>query len=191
MSTDIMLDLETLATTPDAVILSIGACRFSLETNEVFYGSEDVSFYRAISIDSQPGRKISQSTIEWWMAQSRAAQGVFSEPKCSLQTALLDLSLWMCGPGTSSPTVWSNGADFDLPILTHAFDQVDIDRPWAPYAGRCYRTYKNLPGARGVKVMRLGEHHNALHDAVYQAHHVCAIHQALFARSAKPVEVAA
>jgi hypothetical protein len=176
----IMIDLETLATTPDAVILSIGACRFNLDTDEVFYGTEDNSFYRAIDIDSQPGRRISASTLEWWMAQSKAAQGVFSESKTSLHTALLSLSVWMWGRGERSPTVWSNGADFDLPILTHAYDQAGIERPWAPYAGRCYRTYKNLPGARAVKVMRLGEHHNALHDSIHQATHVCAIYQALF-----------
>lgn len=185
----IMLDLETLATGPDAVILSIGACRFNLDSNEVFYGTEDNSFYRAVNVDSQRARRISASTLEWWMAQSKEAQGVFTERKVSLPKALLDFSVWMCGPGERSPTVWSNGADFDMPILAHAFEQVDILRPWAPYSGRCYRTYKNLPGARAVKVMRLGEHHNALHDAVYQAHHVCAIHKELF--GCNRVEVAA
>jgi len=67
-------------------------------------------------------------------------------------------------------------------MLNHAYQQYRMPPPWRPYAGRCYRTYKNLPGARDVKVPRLGEHHNALDDAIYQATHLCAVHKALFNR---------
>jgi len=176
MSTHIMIDLETLGTTADAVILSIGAVRFSLESAIVFKADNE-TFYRSLMIDCQPRRKISESTIVWWMSQSKEAQAVFSEPKMTLFNALADLQEWI---NHSNPNVWSNGADFDLPMLVNAFDQERLVLPWKPYSGRCYRTYKNLPGARGVNVLRKGEHHNALDDALYQAEHVCAIHSALF-----------
>lgn len=189
MSHDIMIDLETLWPTPDAVILSIGAVRFDLESAIVFNADGD-TFYRSLMIDTQSQRKISESTIVWWMSQSKEAQAVFSEPKMSLFNALADLQEWV---NHSSPNVWSNGADFDLPMLANAFDQEKLVLPWKPYSRRCYLTYKNLPGARGVKVPRKGEHHNALDDAFYQAEHVCAIHKALFTpvKSSSPVEVAA
>ena len=45
---DVMVDLETLATSADAVILSIGAVRFDLETGEI----DDAGFYASISVES-------------------------------------------------------------------------------------------------------------------------------------------
>jgi len=193
MTTHIMIDLETLGTTADATILSIGAVRFDLETGTV-YDHNSHTFYKSVTIDSQPARQISGDTIAWWMAQSTAAKTVFTEPKVSLWNALMDLREWVnTSPEFGHPNVWSNGADFDLPMLVHAYSQEKIILPWKPYAGRCYRTYKNLPGARDVKVIRVGEHHNALDDAIYQAEHVCKIHQALFmtAVAGQPIEVAA
>lgn len=181
MSHDIMIDLETLGTTADAVILSIGAVRFDLDTGTVFDGIGGPAdyYYTALHTHGQ-SRQISTDTIVWWMDQTKDAQSVFTDPhKSRLEPALMDLSDWIKdAPG--KPTVWSNGADFDLPMLTHACTQLGQKLPWAPYAGRCYRTYKNLPGARDIKVERKGQWHNALADAIYQAQHLCAIHQALF-----------
>ena len=190
MSHDIMIDLETLATTADAVILSIGAVRFDLDAGLVFDEPEAV-FYRAISIDSQHARTISGDTLAWWMMQSEQARTVFVEPNCSIFNALMDLREWIDPQPGTEPYVWSNGADFDLPMLVHAYQQESIKLPWPPYAGRCYRTCKNLPGARAAKVERQGLHHNALDDAIFQARHLCAIHQALFVNAAAPQEVAA
>ncbi len=180
-----MIDLETLGTTADAVILSIGAVRFDLEEGRVFdSGPHDCCFYRAIEIDWQPGRRIDGDTLTWWMKQDAQAQQVFTDPaKKILAIALHQLAMWIDPQPGSMPTVWSNGADFDLPMLSHAYRQHSQTPPWEPYAARCYRTYKNLPGARAVKVERTGLHHNALDDAIYQAQHLCAIHAALFGRS--------
>jgi len=190
MSHDIMIDLETLGTTADAAIVSIGAVRFDLDGGLVFDGSEASGgiadyFYTALHVDSQH-RHISTDTITWWMGQTVDAQSVFSDPKkCGLEPALMDLADWIKdGLFTAvKPTVWSNGADFDLPMLAHAYKQVGLKLPWAPYAARCYRTYKNLPDARTIKVERTGQHHNALDDAIYQARHLCAIHHTLFVSS--------
>jgi hypothetical protein len=186
MSHDIMLDLETLATTSDAVILSIGAVRFDLDAGRVFDEPESV-FYQSIAIDSQPDRKISGSTLAWWMTQSNEARAVFCEPNGTLYDALDGLGAWIAPQLDTKTHVWSNGADFDLPMLVHAYDQLELSLPWPVYAGRCYRTYKNLPGARGVKVERTGLHHNALDDAIFQAKHLCAIHHALFQATAAEV----
>lgn len=179
----IMIDLETLGTTADAVILSIGAVRFDLDSGTVAYPHGQQGFYQVLDIDDQlqkHQRRISASTLAWWMTQPREAQAVFTDewPKAGLYGAMSNLGTWISQG--AAPLVWSNGADFDLPMLVHAYTQADLPLPWAAYAGRCYRTYKNLPGARGVKVLRQGQHHNALDDAVYQAQHLCAIHAALF-----------
>lgn len=185
-----MLDLETLATTPDAAILSIGAVRFDLDAGTVFDQSD--TFYTAVSIDYQPGRKITNSTLAWWFMQTAEAQEVFFDPTAlPLNIALNALATWVGPQPGITPKVWSNGADFYLPMLAHAYAQHGIDLPWQPYSGRCYRTYKNLRTARSVKVERTGEHHNALADAIFQAKHLCAIHQALFVKAEDAAEVAA
>lgn len=183
MSNNIMIDLETLATTADAVILSIGAVCFDLEDGKV-NTHPDHLFYLTVRMDGQGHRRTSADTLQWWMAQSEQARSVFFCPdKVFLRHALQELRDWIKRMYTEAPKVWSNGADFDLTILSHAYGQLCIRTPWEPYAGRCYRTYKNLPGARAIKVERMGHHHNALDDAIYQAQHLCAIHAALFGSS--------
>jgi len=178
MSHDIMIDLETLGTTADAVILSIGAVQFDLEAGTV----SQFTHYSVLNIESQPNRDINRDTVAWWMKQSPEAAAVLThQPKVDIKFALGELSRWMRS-FSGTPIVWSNGADFDLPMLGHAYTNEGLKQPWAPYAGRCYRTYKNLPGARAVKVERQGQHHNALDDAIYQAQHLCAIHAALFGK---------
>ena len=173
----IMIDNETLGTTADSVILSIGAVKFDLATGKI----DDEGFYVSISVDSnmEMGRRISEDTLMWWLKQPAAAQQVFFEPKETLRTALELLSDWI---GTDDYEVWSNGADFDIPMLAHAYTQHSIEVPWKFWNARCFRTWKNLPGARSVKLSdAVGIKHNALADAMSQAQALIEIHKALFA----------
>lgn len=178
MSHNIMIDLETLGTEADAVIVSIGAMRFDLEAETVASGPDD-TFYMVCDVRSQAERHVSQSTQDWWQQQSPQAREVFNQPSTHITLALISLGAFILAT-PSTPHVWSNGADFDLPMLAHAYRLYGVALPWKPYAGRCYRTYKNLPGARAITVPRTGTHHNALDDAIYQAQHLQAIHAALF-----------
>lgn len=175
---DLMIDLETLATTADAVILSIGAVPFDLEAGTV---SEE-GFYVSVSVDSNLDyrRRISEDTLIWWMKQEAAARNVFMEAKVALPDALVQLSEFI---GDSSPRPWSNGADFDIPMLAHAFTQQNMTVPWKFWDARCYRTYKNLPGAGTAPKPEAGVKHNALSDAYNQAQHIVAIHKALFSQA--------
>lgn len=173
----IMLDLETLGTTADAVILSIGAVRFDLEKGLI----SDEGFYSSVSVTSnlEHDRRVSEDTLKWWFKQSPDAQKVFFEPKEHLVDSLVHLHDWI-GKTKGDPIVWSNGADFDLPMLSHAFVSVGMEVPWKFWNSKCFRTYKNLPGAKDAKLPDMGVKHNALADAYSQAQTVCAIHAALF-----------
>lgn len=172
----IMFDLETLATTSDAVIMSIGAVKFDLDSTRI----DDNGFYASVSVESNLDlkRRISESTLTWWMSQDIAAKAVFVEAKQTLRAALEELTNWMSDD--VDYTVWSNGADFDLPMLAHAYTQCGLDIPWAYPKGRCFRTYKNLPGAKAIRIPPAGTKHNALSDAHQQAATLQAIHKALF-----------
>lgn len=172
----IMIDAETLGTVADAAILSIGAVKFDLDSNAV----DDNGFYASISIDSnsEHKRRIQEDTLTWWLKQPADAQSVFHESKQTLGTALSELADWMDDPDCH---VWSNGADFDLPMIAHAFTSLGMPVPWKFYNSHCFRTYKNLPGAKNIRLPFTGTKHNALFDAVHQAKTVQAIHAKLFA----------
>lgn len=171
----VMCDLETMGTVASAVILSIGAVRFDLDSGKV----DDKGFYSSISIESNLdlGRRVQEDTLLWWLKQPAATQKVFHEDKIDFTTALTELSDWI---GNDNCYVWSNGADFDLPMLAHGYNQIGVEVPWKFWNSRCFRTYKNLPGAKDIRAEALGIKHNALSDAYQQAQTVCAIHKALF-----------
>lgn len=171
----VMLDLETLGTAADAAIMSIGAVRFDLDSDAI----DDAGFYASISIDSnlEYKRRIQEDTLIWWLKQPIEAQSVFHESKQTLPTALTDLADWL---GADDCQMWSNGADFDLPMIAHAFTQCGIEVPWKFWNSNCFRTYKKLPGAKVIKLPMVGTKHNALFDAIHQAKTAQAIQAKLF-----------
>jgi hypothetical protein len=157
----VMIDLETLSTYPDAVILSIGAVKFNM-SGEI----SDKCFYAVCSIDSQPERHISADTLAWWMGQSPEAKKVFDSPeKFPLSTVLNDLYIFF--GNAYEGRVWSNGAAFDIPILTHAYRESFDTTPWKFYNVLCFRTMKEeFKGCPRPPFE--GTQHNALLDAIHQ-----------------------
>jgi exodeoxyribonuclease VIII len=172
----VMLDLETLGTTADAAVLSIGAVRFDPHADKLGERPDD-KFYASISIDSNQvlGRRIQEDTMLWWLTQSREAQQVFHEPKQTLEAALLALTDWLAPIGDKIE-VWAKPAKFDIAILEHAFAQVNLDCPWPHWASNCLASFKKrvyeldavgVPSAPKPEIA-----HNALHDAIAQAKYV-------------------
>ena len=175
MSKDLMIDLETLGTTGDAVILSIGAVKFDIEKGTI----EKDGFDRSVSVESNLAlrRRISEDTLIWWFKQEAAARQVFFEPKEHITDSLAHFADWLA---KDDNFMWSNGADFDLPMLAHAYVSLGMEVPWKFWNSRCFRTYKNLPGAKNIRGPEMGIKHNAMADALTQAQTLCAIHHTLF-----------
>ena len=165
--TNIMLDLETLGTKPDSVILSIGAAAFNEETiiNE---------FYTTINLKScvEMGLKMYPDTVCWWANHSDAAKrGVF-ESQVTLPSALSEFSAWVKSISDDVVRMWGNGEDFDNVVLREAYHKAGVPPsliPWHFKNNMSYRTLKNL--LPNIKIDRVGEHHNALDDARSQALH--------------------
>lgn len=168
-----MIDFETLSTHPCAVVLSLGAVGFD-EARGVF-----TEFY--VNIDRQDcinrGMHVMQSTVDWWAKQSDEAKAALENGPMPLLEAMSQFSSWVRGHKLAY--VWGNGADFDNPILRNCFEVLEADPPFKPYNGRCYRTIKNIPAAREIKLIREGTHHNALDDAMSQALHLLEINKAI------------
>lgn len=160
--THVMIDLETLGTTADAVILTIGAIAFDPQT----FDSVD-QFYHRVTIDSQHSNRIINSdTLSWWMEQNDTARHeAFSSQleRVPLDHSLISFKAWL--PGNVGG-VWGNGADFDNAILQHAADQLGL-KLWPYWANRCFRTFTALYDPE--KRFRPAENdHNALSDCANQ-----------------------
>ncbi len=177
---NIMLDLETLGTRADSVILSIGAVKFNLLSGEM----DDKAFYASVSIDSNHEvgpRHISESTVMWWLKQSAEAQAVFHGAKTTLNSALEEFVNWIDHPDYR---IWSNGADFDIPMMVHALDTFGYEVPWKFYMTGCHRTEKSSPNAPRAQTQPKIAHH-AMYDAIAQAEHLQLIWQAKYGANSK------
>jgi hypothetical protein len=164
-NTDVMIDLETLAVTPDAAILTIGAVRF-----DPFGRDKDEpamsSFYAKIDLDSchEIGLVTSDDTIAWWANQSKEAQEAAFDPegRLHIRDAFDQLYKFCWG----AKRVWSNGASFDVVICEHVFRKLQKAIPWKFWEIRDVRTAFDL----GINPQRppITAHH-ALEDAWNQA----------------------
>lgn len=176
----VSIDLETLSTSPAATILSIGAVAVC-ETQ-----GNEIAFYTVCSLESQPHRHVSQSTLNWWESQSDQAREVLDQAKSanapSLDEALDAFTQWLGDIGeTHDIYPWGNGAAFDVAILEHAYKERGPFVPWDFRKVRDMRTLRDLHLRLGVEVNveRAGTHHNALDDARFQARIVMATLKAL------------
>ena len=168
---DIMLDLETMGTGPNAAIVAIGAVAFDLQA-----GTIGDRFYRVVDLGTSVamGGEIDADTVLWWMKQSDDARAMFTRDGVPLSMVLAEFTIWSserCEP--NNLRVWGNGAAFDNVILSSAYRRSAYMQPWRHWNDRCYRTVKSL--YPDVKLERVGTHHNAVDDAESQARHLIAM----------------
>lgn len=171
--THVMIDIETLGTTQEAVILSIGATEFTL-TKGIKTEIPVKNFHRLIDLGSQPKRKMDASTVIWWMQQDEEARSsVTAGDRVGLMNALEGLTEFLFQFDPRTLVVWANGVTFDISILEHAYKQHGLLLPWHYRRVACMRTLKNLL-LYDIEVEQVGVGHNALNDAQYQANWVAA-----------------
>ena len=164
-NTDVMIDLETLATSTDAVILTIGAVKFDPFGSDIKEPAMD-SFYVKIDIDScdELGLVSNDDTIAWWAQQDKLAQAEAFEgdDRIHIRDAFDRLYKFCWG----AKRVWSNGASFDIPICEHVYRKLNKAIPWPFWSVRDVRTAFDLginPNRPPVMA------HHALQDAWNQA----------------------
>jgi DNA polymerase III epsilon subunit-like protein len=163
--TDIMIDLETLATSPDAAILTIGAVKFDPFGDDINEPNCD-KFYVRVDLDScdRIGLVTNDDTINWWAQQSKEAQEEAFSPdnRIDIVDAMNQLYKFCWG----AKRVWSHGASFDVVICEHIFGKIQKAVPWKFWEVRCTRTLFDI----GIDPERppVLKHH-ALEDAWNQA----------------------
>ena len=135
---DIMIDIETVGTGPEACILTIAAQTF----DPLSTGYQKQDYYARVDVDSQPDREVDDSTVEWWATQPKEAQdeAFGEEGRIPLKQSLEELSK-LC---FHCKLTWANGTTFDMVILENAFKQLGLPIPWQFWNVRDARTIYSL-----------------------------------------------
>jgi hypothetical protein len=159
---NIMVDLETLSTSMDAQILTLGAVAFN------FWGDVQDEFYVRVDFKSceDIGLKKDEKTVKWWQSQSETARGdaFKSTDRVCITDAILQFNaFWNKNKGEK---FWCNGANFDEPILSTVYEKLNIEKPWKFWNVRCLRTYLSIVGMSMNKYGFIA--HNALIDCKNQ-----------------------
>jgi hypothetical protein len=157
----LMVDLETLAVSPQSVILTLGAVHF----NPYESGYTDSIYFR-LNLDDQDnlGREIDPNTLDWWAKQDNKImeEAFSSDNRISVAEAIdkFHKFAWGCS------AFWSHGSAFDLVILEDLYKQLGRSTPWNFWQLRDTRTIFDL----GVDPeMPKNSKHDALQDAIRQS----------------------
>lgn len=167
MAADIMIDLETLNTTPDCVVLTIGAVRFDPKGTGIV---EKLELRPTIEDQTEIyNRSISEDTLRWWSEQNPAAlEEAFSEDGRQSFKDCMEILYKFCW---NRRAVWSNGAPFDLVVMEHAWRQTS-DKPnpipWPFWSMRDTRTLYEIAGV-SLRDGNFVTSHKAVDDAERQA----------------------
>lgn len=174
----LVLDLETLDTIPTSVILSLGCSLFAFEEKKKnFDYYVDNGFYVKLNPIEQikSGRTTSQSTVDWWKKQGKAAQNVLIPEKTD-STLSEGLSLFSSYLNNSrydfkKSYCWCRGSSFDWPIMDNAFRQHSLKLPYNGWKIRDIKTAVDILAGtdNGAYDLKSGTPqgfimHDSLHD---------------------------
>jgi len=173
---DVMLDIETLDTLPESVILTIGAVKFDPYSNKIGDG-----LYIKPDVDEQivKGRTINEDTLNWWGTQAEDVreEALGMEDRISIEEMYRQLNRFLVG----AENVWAQGPVFDMVILAHIYRQYGWPTPWQYWQVNDSRTLFKVHGDPRVKG-KAGLH-NALEDCVSQAQAVQTVYKQLGLKS--------
>ena len=159
----IMLDIETLGTTANSIILSIAAVKFE-------FGNDNTEVY-SVNIDPKSAKKYGMisnpDTIRWWKEQNPEALKAFMSNQISIESALDGFTDFV-GPEWKDTIFWVNGASFDYGILQWSYDATGRTAPWKYWNQRCARTIYAICGINMRTYPRVGTYHNAVDDCLTQ-----------------------
>lgn len=164
---DIMIDIESLDTTPDCVILTIGAVLFDPRGQGII---DKIELRPTIEDQTEiHNRSINEDTLRWWSTQSPEALEEALGEQGRIPFADCMESLYkFCW---NHKCVWSNGAAFDAVVMEHAWRQTSTRPnpiPWNFWNVRDTRTLYDITGVK----LKDGGHvtsHKAVEDAERQA----------------------
>lgn len=166
MAADIMIDIESLDTSPNCVILTIGAVRFDPKGMGVV---EKLELRPTIDEQTEKyNRVINEDTLRWWSEQSPEAleEALGDRGRISFRECMETLYKFCW----NRRAIWSNGAGFDIVAMESAWRNLDMRIPWPYYTVRDTRTLYEIAGVslKDAKY-KTRTTHKAVEDAEHQA----------------------
>jgi hypothetical protein len=165
--TEIMLDIETYSTNPNAVILTIGAIKFN-RSDDLIPLDKMEKFYRRITLDSciSLGMHIDPNTARWWSNQSKVSlyEALKNKDRVPIQQALHEFSKFCTG----KELIWANSPCFDCVILNQAYEACKLEIPWKFWNTRDCRTLYDLGKVNLKDIIGNLSPHHAIYDCYNQ-----------------------
>lgn len=155
----ISIDIETLALGPRPVITQIAMLGYDLQEDELL-PQQHVQYY---PIDPQqdiiPARRISSSTLSWWMKQSDEAREKFElstptdfQDLVALARNLITVFNQLTQNGTANYEVVAKGPQFDIVAIETLLEELGLEKPWAYDKVRDLRTMLAMAGINAKNV---------------------------------------
>lgn len=168
MNTHIMLDIETLGTSSNSLVLSIGAVEFTLGGTVHRMFSVNLPVLEQII---NPIVEVDIDTIKWWKSQSEEAKKALLNKKASKTVLVGLLEFYYFIKTFENPLLWGNGCTFDNVILRNLFKSFNLEFPTPFWTDMDVRTIVNVYDYE--KVNRLtgkfeGTKHDAISDCLHQ-----------------------
>ena len=164
MATHATIDIETLGTSPDTVVLTIGGIKFDPMEDDGLHSQ----FYYRLDADEQieMGRTVDEKTLEWWDKQDEEVkkEALETTGRVSTEQSLKALNKWLVGVDK----IWCQGPVFDIGILENLYKQIGLHHNWPFYIIRDSRTLFSLMDKDPRKEIDF-KAHNALADAIVQS----------------------
>lgn len=165
---DIMLDIETLGTDSNSIVVSISAVMFDLATGEI-----GETFEAGLKLKEQlpKGAVLDPDTVMWWLKQPKEAQqkltALSSEP---IGNALNRLNSWLITyvEQLNSCRLWGNGAVFDNVIVRNLYKRHDLDFVVPFWCDNDVRTLVSLAGIDTRDYVFEGTKHYGVDDCKHQ-----------------------
>lgn len=156
-----MIDLETLGTGENKVVIQVGACYFDRMTGVI-----GDTFKRNIDARDavKEGFQMDASTVYWWMMQSEAARmSVTQGQLLPIRQVFEELNDFLA----NSKCIWSH-ATFDFVTITETYRKLDMKPSFRYQSARDIRTLMDLFNVSVDKTTRTGLHHDGLDDSIHQ-----------------------
>lgn len=165
--TDLMIDLETLGTTPGSVVTQIGLCSFNALGDKSMEASQ-------IHVDVQSslnaGMTMDWETIRWWLMQEQEAREAMTIGGVELTDAVDQMNDHVRkyhDVGAAEFRVWGYASTFDPVLLSSLARAAGAELLWGYRQESCLRTLARLyPEVERPEPMTK---HIASYDALAQA----------------------
>jgi hypothetical protein len=173
---DLMLDIETLGTRNNAVVLCIGAMKFNFNERTI----SDDHFYAKIDISSQVreyNRRIEGDTLTWWLSQEVKVYEKIVADLTGRVSVKESLELLQEFIGNKDTRIWGNGSVFDVSKIEDLMikDEFPKDYLWQYRNIRCARTIASLAPDIRSNMKFEGDPHDPVDDCKHQIKWLLAI----------------